>query len=260
MGYFADNDRDDMSITQITTHNTDALARLLYQYKDSANIKSFLTAIFGTQVQELEDAIYSIFSALDIQNVEGDQLDQVGTIVGQERYGVDDVEYRIRLLARIGKNVSEGDIERVISVWRLFSPMSVETHLVEHFPAEVAIYSDSFGFDVALQTEGEEDLLTEGSIVIAASYQPYGVDIELQTENGESILTEGGDAIVAYFLSQAPDIISFMQDVVAAGVKFGYACIYDSVNAFGFEGSVNAAGFGDYNDADVGGELSYIVT
>ena len=51
-----------------------------------------------------------------------------------------------------------------------------------------------------------------------------------------------------------------MQKVVAAGVRVDFlAIIFSSTNAFGFDpDDPNVNGFGDYNDAQVGGELAYI--
>ena len=58
-----------MSIAKITTHNADALARLLYQYRDSTKLQGLITALFGTQVQEIEDAGYDLLTRLDIDNI-----------------------------------------------------------------------------------------------------------------------------------------------------------------------------------------------
>lgn len=132
-----------MSITQITTHNIDALARLLYQYKNSSNLQGLITGLFGTQVQELEDALWPLFDRLNIDTQEGTQLDGIGSIVGQTRMGLSDDLYRIWLKAKIAKNVSEGDIERVISIWQLFNPDATTIEIREAYPAEVDIYSNA---------------------------------------------------------------------------------------------------------------------
>ncbi len=141
-----------MSITKITTHSIDALARLLYQYRDSTRLQGLITALYGTQAQELEDAIWQLLTRLDINTSEGEQLDRIGEIVGQPRYGMADDLYRIWLKARIGRNTSEGDIERVISIWKLFNPEATTVQLVENFPAEMAIYSDT-GLDPSYSAE-----------------------------------------------------------------------------------------------------------
>jgi hypothetical protein len=51
-----------------------------------------------------------------------------------------------------------------------------------------------------------------------------------------------------------------MQQVVAAGVRVPYlAIIFSSTHAFGFDpDDPTVNGFGDYNDAQLGGELAYI--
>ena len=219
-----------MPVARITTHNTDALARLLYQYKDSTKLQGLITALFGTQVQELEDALYPLFERLDLDSQEGKQLDGIGSIVGQSRLGLDDDLYRIWIKARIGQNVSEGDIERIISVWKLINSPATTIQLVEHFPAEVALYSDA-AIDIVL------DLTTEG-----------GADIVAEDDTGIAV------NITAYM----EYIWAFMQKILSAGVKVAYVAVFDPDNAFGFYGSSHAGGFGDLSNTNAGGELGYI--
>ena len=130
-----------MNVTQITTHVSDAKARLLEQYKGIATIEGLLDALGGQQIQDLEDAIFGLKDRLNIDVSEGVQLDDIGTIVGQAREGQADEVYKLLIKARIGKNVSESEIERVISVWKIITQSNV-VHLVENYPAEVALYSD----------------------------------------------------------------------------------------------------------------------
>lgn len=219
-----------MSITKITTHNANAIARLLYQYRDSTKLQSLITALYGTQVQEIEDAVYGLTGRLDIDTASGIQLDGIGSIVGQSRLGLDDFFYRIFLKARIGKNVSEGDIERILSVWKLFDPDATSINLQENFPAEVAIVSNA--------------------PILGADY--------LMTDGGDYIVTDGGDYIMCSLTSYAGYIDSFMQDMVGAGIKFGYSVVVATDDSnFGFVGS-SGLGFGDTADPDVGGIFSYI--
>jgi hypothetical protein len=130
-----------MRATQITTHEIDALARLLYQYKDKTNLESLIKDLFTTQIQELEDAIIPLYTRLGIDDSVGVQLDEIGEIVGQSRLGLDDTTYRLFLKAKIGVNVSEGDIPRVIDVWKLITNATI-IELIEAFPAEVDLYYD----------------------------------------------------------------------------------------------------------------------
>jgi hypothetical protein len=136
-----------MRSTQITTHETDALNRLLYQYKDKSNIESLIKDICATQIQDLENVLFQLFSRLDIDASVGVQLDNIGEIVGQSRSGLSDTVYRLFLKARIGANVSEGDIPRVIDVWKLITRSNI-VELREVYPAEVDLY-----YDVPLDTD-----------------------------------------------------------------------------------------------------------
>jgi len=192
-----------MSITKITTHNQDALNRLLYQYRDSEKLKGFITALYGTQVQELEDAAWQLLTRLNIDSSEGVQLDHIGKIVGQSRQSMADDRYRIWIKAKIAQNISEGDIEQIISIWRLFNSEATTVQLIENFPAEIAIYSD-----IALDPLYSEEILT------------------------------------------------LIQRAMGAGIRFGYTLIFDPDNAFGFLGSINAGGFGDTTDPEIGGKFS----
>ena len=125
-------------VTKITTHEADALKRLLIQYKGQPNFENFFKC-FTTQVQGLEDVIYSLLELLDIDLMIGAQLDLIGRIVGQPRNDMTDTLYRIFLKARIGVNTSEGNFVCVNSVFRLLLA-GVEGDIWECFPAEVQLF------------------------------------------------------------------------------------------------------------------------
>lgn len=131
-----------MEFTQITTHETDALARLIQQYKDKPNIEA-LISVKAQHIQELENAFYQIKDRLNISTQIGIQLDRIGDIVGQPRNGItNDALYRLFLNAKVGQNSSNGDAEKIISVWNMLSE-STQTQLIENFPAEISLMSNN---------------------------------------------------------------------------------------------------------------------
>lgn len=130
-----------MRATQIITHEEDALNRLLFQYKGKENLEKLIKDLYTTRTQSLENGLFQLYGRLDIDNSSGIQLDNIGTIVGQNRLGLPDATYRLFLKAKIGANVSEGDIPRVIDVWKLITNANV-VQLLEAFPAEVDLYYD----------------------------------------------------------------------------------------------------------------------
>lgn len=108
-------------IDKILTHNADALNRLLEQYKGKTNLKKVIE-IYTKQVQDLEDAFYTFFLLKSIQDSEGAQLDLIGKVIGQVRkLGESDETYRINLAVKIGINTSEGELEKVISIFKIIT-------------------------------------------------------------------------------------------------------------------------------------------
>ena len=130
-----------MNVTQITTHSEDAKNRLLFQFQGKPNIEGLLDSLGGQQIQDLEDILFDISTRLDIDVSIGVQLDNIGKIIGQARSGQNDETYRLFLKAKAGRNVSEGDIERVISVWKIITGGSL-IQVVESYPAEIELFSD----------------------------------------------------------------------------------------------------------------------
>jgi hypothetical protein len=128
-------------IIQILDHVAQGLDRRLEQWRGKPNIEAAIRAIIGGK-QELEDTFFDLFNKrLSLADAEGEQLDQYGTIVGQERLNFNDEFYRILLIARIGINISNGEPERIISTLKLFTSANF-IHYMNLRNAEIALGSD----------------------------------------------------------------------------------------------------------------------
>ena len=111
-------------ITQITDHQTQAIARLAEQYKD----KPFIEALVGlpaASLQEVENTAWDVLTKRGIDSGEGTQLDNIGVVVGEERFGDSDADYRIRLKARTRANKSLGTLESVVEVLVLLTGLGI---------------------------------------------------------------------------------------------------------------------------------------
>lgn len=117
------------NVTYIADHEDQAVARLVAQFKDKPLIEGVLRA-FIKQIQDIEDVLNVMINET-LENAEGVQLDGFGEIVGEKRNGKTDEFYRIAILARTGRNTSEGTPEDIISVFNLLTG-STETHLIEY--------------------------------------------------------------------------------------------------------------------------------
>ena len=124
-----------MSITKITTHLNDALARLLFQFKTMEKIES-LNAMQGQQIQYLEDASFDFLSKMSLQDATGAILDRWGVVLDEARLGDNDADYRSRLFFKIARNICSGTPEELI----LFFNYLLQTSTVqinELFPGVV---------------------------------------------------------------------------------------------------------------------------
>lgn len=114
-------------------HDAGARARVVTALKETT--VEDLVGVLATSSQSTEEGIWTL-RRRRLSAAEGAQLDGIGRIVGQLRGGVSDVEYRLRLKARIRINRSAGradeDLYGVVGVM-INSAISME--LREEFPA-----------------------------------------------------------------------------------------------------------------------------
>lgn len=102
-------------LSQNTEHILQARARLIAQYVGKPRIDEIL-CIYVDQIQLLENALWQLATLRTIDTGEGIQLDGIGDIVGQERQGLSDADYKPLLRARIKANNSEGTGPDILAV------------------------------------------------------------------------------------------------------------------------------------------------
>lgn len=114
--YVIDEPVSNAMITAVTDYATQATNRLLRQYYDKENIKSLIKAYIGNRIQDLSNAISTLYRPYDFYALYGDRLDHVGELVGQYRNGMDDDLYRQFIYARILANKSNGSRDSILEI------------------------------------------------------------------------------------------------------------------------------------------------
>lgn len=129
------------NIVKITNHTEQGLDRRREQWRNKPNLEKAIKALIGG-TQEIEEMLFDLNDKrLNLNQAEGWQLDQFGTIVRQSRMEFNDDFYRILLLARIGINISNGEPERIIDTLKLLTRANF-IHYMNLNEYEIAMGSD----------------------------------------------------------------------------------------------------------------------
>jgi hypothetical protein len=98
----------------IPNHPEIAVNLLIEQFKNSTNLKNLIRCQV-LRLQELEDVIQAFFKIRDISQAFGDNLNIIGEVVGEDRLGLNDSDYRIAIRNKILLNHSYGQPEILIT-------------------------------------------------------------------------------------------------------------------------------------------------
>lgn len=129
------------NVTIISDHIARAEARLLEQYKQSERIRGIISDI-TIQVQQIEDMLFDVLDGRTIDTAIGQQLDNLGKILGLNRVpGQSDEEYRTLLKAQIIVNVSNGEPSQVINFFKILTN-AMQIYLGDLAFGEVSVMSE----------------------------------------------------------------------------------------------------------------------
>jgi hypothetical protein len=98
-----------------------------------------LLSSYLDQIQQLEDAAWSVYIGTMLPSATGDALDMLGALVGQPRGGRDDATYKLWITARVRLASSSGTPVDLLAIVRAVLPLTITITLIEYFPADVAI-------------------------------------------------------------------------------------------------------------------------
>lgn len=111
-----------------SAHKAEAIAKLTQAFRNKANIVALL-GVYASAFQDIEAVFWGVINSRILDNTPtGDQLDQLGPLVGEPlRLGRSDAAYLTAIKLRIRVNRSQGKAEDVIQVAQLMFPASTYT-------------------------------------------------------------------------------------------------------------------------------------
>jgi hypothetical protein len=125
----------------------DAIRRLVTQFRSGGNSAGNdlerLVASYAPELQEINDAATDLLTLVFLNDAAvGVQLDGLGELIGVERQGLGDDEYRSLLRAQVQVNKAGGTIPQLIEIVRLATNTTLPDQaieLTESFPADFVI-------------------------------------------------------------------------------------------------------------------------
>ncbi len=200
-----------MTITRINQVES-GLEKLLYQFKEKTNITSILTT-YLQQAQSTQENYEEMLDERSIFTAIGVQLDMIGKLIGEERFGREDEEYRTAIFIKVSINSSDGTMPSIRQIVGTLTGLNDDQiTFVEHYPAGVYIY---------LQTDDVNEALVDTvrkllPVAVNLGYIGYGTndlaftpydteyeEITLDTNTDDFIVTNEADTLLVRRVAQA---------------------------------------------------------
>lgn len=124
----------------INDHVARAQSLLIEQFKKRPKINSIVKAIVQS-VQKLEYVFVDLLSFRFLDKAYGAQLDGLGEIVGEQRNGLNDTDYREAIRFRIYINISSGEPETLIKALK-FVTKATRIRIFEYPDATLQMFTN----------------------------------------------------------------------------------------------------------------------
>lgn len=110
----------DLPLAYIPDHRDRALRSVPSHLSGALRIGALVGGI-GQSVQGVEDEIFGVYTGTTLGASVGAALDQWGALVGEDREGADDADYRRFIRARILASRATGTRDDLLRVWALIT-------------------------------------------------------------------------------------------------------------------------------------------
>lgn len=140
-------------------------------------------------IADVKADIQAVMDALDLQRATGRTLDLYGETVGQQRGVLNDEQYKIMILTRLGMNVAQGNYKTIIDML---------TQIFNCEPNEIVLKDGAKPCTVELDTFPLEVILSAGfsssqAVEIIESLLPVGVHVDNANFEGTFEFAETAD-------------------------------------------------------------------
>jgi hypothetical protein len=193
----------------VTAHRNKAKKRTIERWKNPEGYAA-IRASYADEIQEAENAIWSVKYAKLLDDAYGASLDLIGRIVGEARNGRTDPGYRVRIKARIRVNQSFGTPSDLLAVCALLDPATFKYTRTPPAAYVITVDAELTGFATASELAGllgETEPLGVGGMVTL--WGSSGGFVLADTVAATVIGSDLGDTVSAAIpLASIPDVRS----------------------------------------------------
>lgn len=213
----------------------DRIKKLLpEQYKDTANLNAILE-VLASPFDDLKVVYNDLKNLLNLEDVEGAQLDLIGNLVGEKRNGREDAEYLIGIRFKIFKNTSKALVDDVVKALKFITQADLVVYS-DNPPASYTIYTN--GKTLASNINEMIDKLSAAgvSLIVYASDGEFPfIATEVSTtqdnlidDSGKQFIDDGTNNIVIY-----RQVFADSLQIIFKGINFGVVQNLDLTNDTG---------------------------
>lgn len=123
-------------LTQVDDYQTPAVERLPTQLRGKPRIEALVRGLMES-AETLEAGLFSLYEKRLLDSATGAMLDVYGRVVGEERRGLADEPFRLRIRAAVATSRSNGTGNELIRIFGLMTDFPVEIR--EEFPASFTL-------------------------------------------------------------------------------------------------------------------------
>jgi len=212
----------DYPMQRIDDYRERAASRFTSLYAHADRLKA-LADIFAGRMQAMEDVLQQLLRERWVDDASGQQLDEMGEIVGEPRLDRADEFYRPAILVRILLNQAGGEPESLIRFIEVGFGADVVAYQ-EIYPAKVEIYTRLSEIGPSDQIEQSEFVLNTGDnleLSDGSLLEVRTVDRTVFAEQLAQIREIMAAGVGTLYFTESDTDIAF--GTAEAGVEFGFA-------------------------------------
>jgi hypothetical protein len=128
-----------MTMLHLTTFTQQTLDNFSTKMRERDEVLKLARALFAEEFQEIEDALWQLYTLRSIDAGTGQQLDNIGAKIGLSRNGFGDTDYQRLLYGQTLVNRSRTTVPELNGIFALAAPAGSNIRVDQVYPAALVV-------------------------------------------------------------------------------------------------------------------------